>query len=223
MAKLLVDYWSDPLCVWAYLAEDKLARLETRFGTRLDIRWRVVPVFGSVTERFARGAWKAEGHEGRAGKTAALGAQHGHAEVTGRCWIDDPPATTWAPSAAFEAARQAETAGHLPVGSAARYLRALRHAFFVGAKNVARREVQAEIATELGLPWAAIAVPLDDGEALARVWESHEERQRLGIQGSPTWVFDGGRAVLYGNVHEGVLQATVEQLLVGAEAGGSAC
>ena len=36
-------------------------------------------------------------------------------------------------------------------------------------------------------------------------------------------VFDGGRAVLYGNVHEGVLQATIEQLLAGDDAGASRC
>ncbi len=100
---------------------------------------------------------------------------------------------------------------------------AVRRAFFAEDRNITRRAVQRACAEELGLPWDAVAAGLDDGSALAAVWESHEERQRTGIQGSPSWVFDGGRAVLYGNVHEGVLQATIEQLLAGDDAGASRC
>lgn len=223
VTRLVVDYWSDPLCVWAYLAEDKLARLEQRFGDRLDLRWRTVPVFGSVSARFAHGAWQGDGPVGRTAKNAELARLRGHPEVRGGCWVDDMPATTWAPSAAFEAARIAEAEGRIPPGSAAGYLRALRHAFLVDGHNVARRSVQEAVAEARGIPAAVLAASLDDGRALAALWESHEERTRLGVQGSPTWVFDGGRAVLYGDVHEGVLQATVEQLLAGSEAGCSTC
>lgn len=217
-----IDYWSDPLCIWAYVAEDKLRRLEARFGDRVHLRWRVVPVFGSVSERFRTGVW-AGGPPGKRDLTVRVARRFGHDEVDGAVWVDDPPASSWAPAAAFEAVRALVASGALPDGADGAWLRALRHAFFVDDRNVARRDVQREVATALGLPWDAIAAGLDDGTALAAVWSAHEERQRLGIQGSPTWVFDGGRAVLYGNVHEGVLGGTVEELLRGEEAGASRC
>lgn len=219
---LSIDYWSDPLCIWAYVAEDKLHRLEDRFGDQITLRWRVVPVFGDIQARFSSGVW-AGGPEGKAALTVRVARQQGHDEVTGRVWIDDTPTSSWAPAAAFEAVRALESHGALPTGTSSGWLRHLRYAFFVQDRNIARREVQRACAEEHGLPWEAVERRLDDGSALAAVWSSHEERQRLGIQGSPTWVFDGGRAVLYGNVHEGVLQATVDQLLRGAEAGCSRC
>lgn len=219
---LTIDYWSDPLCIWAYVAEDKLRHLEQRFGDRIRLQWRVVPVFGDIPARFATGVWQG-GPEGKAALTVRVAQKFGHDEVTGRVWVDDTPASSWAPAAAFEAVRAAEARGELADGSAARWLRHLRRAFFVDNRNIARRDVQRACAEEMGLPWDAVAAGLDDGSALAGVWSSHEERQKLGIQGSPTWVFDGGRAVLYGNVHEGVLLATVAELLGGAEAGCSSC
>ena len=53
--------------------------------------------------------------------------------------------------------------------------------------------------------------------------EDHAEKERLRIQGSPTYVFDGGRAMLYGNFDYGILRSTVEELVRGAGPGGSAC
>jgi len=220
---IVVDHWSDPLCVWAFVAEGRVDDVLARYGDRLAVRWRVVPVFGSVPARFAHGAWKDAGPAGRAEATAKLAARFGVSGVTGQVWIDDPPASTWSPSAAVAAVRLAEGAGELPGGATGRYLRALRHRFFAENLNVARRSAQAETAEALALPWAPIAAALDDGRALAALWEDHEERVRLGIQGSPTWVFDGGRAMLYGNVSEGVLRATVAELVAGVEPGASRC
>lgn len=103
------------------------------------------------------------------------------------------------------------------------YQRALRERFFVGEANIALRRVQLEVAEELALPRAPIEQRLDDGSALAAVWEDHTEKERLRIQGSPTYVFDGGRAMLYGNFDYGILRSTVEELVRGAGPGGSAC
>ncbi len=68
-----------------------------------------------------------------------------------------------------------------------------------------------------------IEARLDDGSAIARVWEDANEKDRLKIQGSPTFVFDGGRTMLYGNFSFGVLHATCEELVRGLFPGGSAC
>ena len=103
------------------------------------------------------------------------------------------------------------------------YQRALRERFFVGEANIALHSVQLELAEELALPRGQIERRLDDGSALAAVCEDHAEKERLRIQGSPTYMFDGGRAMLYGNFDYGILRSTVEALVRGVGLGGSAC
>jgi predicted DsbA family dithiol-disulfide isomerase len=116
-----------------------------------------------------------------------------------------------------------EAEGIVGAGSGARYQIALRERFFVSEENVARRDVQLAVAESLALPRAPLESRLDDGTALARVWEDFVEKDRLRIQGSPTYVFDEGRAMLYGNFDYGMLRSTVEELVRGKLPGSSAC
>jgi len=99
----------------------------------------------------------------------------------------------------------------------------MRERFFVGNQNVALRSVQLELAEECDVPRGALEQRLDDGTGLCALWEDHARRESLGLRGSPTFVFDGGRAMLYGNFSEAVLHATVEELVKGLVAGGSDC
>ena len=100
-------------------------------------------------------------------------------------------------------------------------LSARRRRFFVDGQNVTRRQVQLVLAGRR--PRASLERRLDDGSAIARLHEDHEKKERLRIQGSPTYVFDGGRAMFYGNFPLEVLIATVEKLVDGLDLGGSAC
>ncbi len=222
-SKLAFSHFSDPLCIWAFVANDKLQQLLREVGERLEVDYRVVPVFGSVPWRFARGPWAGAGIEGRVRATAEIAAQHGHPEVSGACWSGDCPASSWAAGAAVKAVCALEREGTVPSGTGGRYHHALRHKFFVDNVNVARRAAQLELAEALGVPRAGIERQLDDGSALAALWEDQLETERLKLQGSPTYVFDGGRAMLYGNFTYGVLHATVEELLHGLRPEGSAC
>ena len=223
MDVLPVTYWSDPLCIWAFVAQPKLDAIVAEFGACLDISYRVVPVFGSVDWRFREGPWKAGGVAGRVEATARVAAEHGHTAITGAVWQDDPPASSWSPGAALKAAFALEDEGLIPPGRAAVYQWALRRRFFEDNVNVARRSEQLALAASLDLPVVALAERLDDGRALAALWEDQRLREESMIAGSPTWVFDGGRAKLYGNFDFGVLHATVEQLLGGLAGGCSHC
>lgn len=223
MTPLTVTYWTDPLCIWAYLAQDKVDRLQARFAERLELDHRVVPVFGSLPRRFASGSWAAGGPEGRREATLRTAREHGHPEVSAAGFVTDPPASSWSPGLVAEAVALLERDGAVRAGSTGAVLQALRHAFFVDDLNTARRAVQRRVVEALELPWEAVAARLDDGRALAALVEAHEDRRAANVQGSPTWVFDGGRAMLYGNVSEGVLQATVAELLEGSGSGCSTC
>jgi predicted DsbA family dithiol-disulfide isomerase len=221
--RLSFSNWSDPLCIWAFVAQDKLERLIGERGGSLHVDYRVVPVFGSVPWRFSSGPWASEGLPGRVRATREIAHKHGHGEVDGECWMRDPPASSWSPGAAIKAVCALERQGEIAEGKGGRYQAQLRRRFFVDNVNVARRVVQLELAEELSIPTAAIERSLDDGSALAALWEDHWDKERLKVQGSPTYVFDNGRAMLYGNFSYGMLHATVEELLRGMAPQGSAC
>ena len=215
------SYWSDPLCVWALVAQQKLDRLLHDLGPRVRVDYRIVPVFGSVPWRFGQGPWAKDGVEGRVAATRKIAEQGGRTDVSGECWRKAMPMSSWAPAAAIKAVFALEDGRGVEDGPP--YQRALRERFFVGESNVALRAVQLEVAEELGLPRGPIETRLDDGSALAAVCEDQAEKERLRIQGSPTYVFDGGRAMLYGNFSDGILRSTVDELVRGIRPGGSAC
>jgi predicted DsbA family dithiol-disulfide isomerase len=219
-----IDHWSDPLCIWAYVGQSRLDRLLEAWGASVRVHYRVVPVFGSVPWRFTQGSWAAAGPEGRALATARTAARFGApAEVDGRVWLDDPPASSWAPGAAIKAVALMEAEGLAPDGAVAAYQVALRRALFEQHRNTARRDVFLDVAGQQALDVDALTARLDDGRAVAALFEDHQERERLGLQGSPTYVFDDGRIALYGNVAEDVLHATVAALVAGDVGGGSRC
>lgn len=217
------EYWSDPLCIWAFVAQPKLEHVLSRHGTHVAPRYHVVPVFGSIRERFATGTWSKAGPQGRAETTRSIAEQHARTDVSGRCWIDDCPVSSWPVGAALKAVFAAEAAGEVGPGVAADYQWRMRERFFVDDQNVAKRTVQLELAEELQIPVSTLARRLDDGSALCALWEDHERRESMGLRGSPTFVFDGGRAMLYGNFSEAILTATVEELVKGLDVGGSDC
>lgn len=217
------EYWSDPLCIWAYVAQPKLEAVLKRHGELLAPQYRVVPVFGSIPQRFATGAWSEAGPQGRAEATRRVAQQHEQENVDGGCWIDDCPASSWSSGAALALVHSMVENGTISLGQAERYQWRMRERFFVENQNVARRGVQLELAEETDVPRDEFERRLDDGTGLSALWEDHARGEKLGLRGSPTFVFDGGRAMLYGNFSEAVLNATVEELVKGLVAGGSEC
>ncbi len=223
MSRLSFTYWSDPLCIWAFVAQSKLDALLEEFGDQVDVLHRVVPVFGSVPWRFRKGSWAAKGVEGRVAATRKVASMFGHDGVTGAVWRQDPPASSWAPALAIKAAFGLADDGMIEKDRACAFQWRLRQRFFVDDVNIARRAEQLRVAVDSGVPVAELERRLDDGTALAALFEDHQAREAQMIAGSPTYVFDGGRAKLYGNFDANVLHATVQQLLNGMHAGGSDC
>lgn len=205
------------------MAQPKLEAVLDKHGALLSPRYRVVPVFGSIPRRFATGSWAERGPEGRAEATRRVAQQHGVDDVDGACWLEDRPTSSWSPGAAVCSVLGMVEDGTIALKVAERYQWRMRQRFFVENQNIARRSIQLELAEEVDVPRQALERRLDDGTGLSMLWEDHARRESLGLRGSPTFVFDGGRAMLYGNFSEAVLNATVEELVKGLIAGGSDC
>ncbi|MCB9653601.1 MAG: DsbA family protein [Deltaproteobacteria bacterium] len=155
-SRLRFSYWSDPLCVWAFVAEPRLQALLTEYGDVVDIEYRVVPVFGSVPWRFAHGSWAAKGPSGRRDATRDIARRFGHDDVTGDVWVQDPPASSWAPCMAIKAAFALVEEAIVSRDAAVCFQRRLRERFFLQNVNIARLPAQMEVAAECALPEAAL-------------------------------------------------------------------
>lgn len=59
---------------------------------------------------------------------------------------------------------------------------------------------------------AALKETLDDGSAMAALSRDQRSAGELGVKGSPTWLLNGGRQILYGNVGYRILNANIEEL-----------
>lgn len=211
--RIRFDYWSDPLCIWACVGQKRLDDLMVDRAGVLKAWHRVVIVFDSVPWRFEKGPWKDDGPRGRVEATRNIAMRFGREDIDGSIWMRDPPASSWGPGAAVRAAYLAEEQGAAERLTGVTYERTLRERMFVDNLNIARREVQLETAEASGIAPAILEQRLQDGSAMAALAEDQRLKQSLGIQGSPTYVFDNGRAILYGNFPLGILHATVDELV----------
>lgn len=220
--RVSIDYYSDVLCVWAYIAEARLDELRKRYGERVAIELRFVPVFGDVAHKIERGWSQRGGLEGYAAHVREVAGRFDHVTVDPGVWDSTVPAGSWS---AHQAARAAGllvrdgVVGAEPVAAfegrtrLEELVRCLRFAFFVEGRDVARTEVQLALAEELGFERDAMRARLEDGTALAALAEDHDAGAALGVTGSPTFVLNEGRQKLYGNVGYRILEANVEELL----------
>lgn len=214
---LAIDYFSDVLCIWAYAAEARVRELEQSFGASVRVDRRYCTVFGDTATRIGEG-WKDRGgYEGFNRHIQDVAKQFDHIEVSPSLWLDCRPPSSTGIHLFLNAVRVAELAEGeqsatepRPSDQAAWQLRL---AFFRDGRDIARADVQDEIADALPVPKPAIRAAIDSGRAFAALSADLEARDHLQIQGSPTFVLNEGRQKLYGNVGYRVIEANVQELL----------
>jgi len=55
-----IEYFTDVLCVWAYLAQIRMDELKTEFTDEVDIEYRFIPIFGAAKSGIEKN-WKEQG------------------------------------------------------------------------------------------------------------------------------------------------------------------
>ena len=60
MEPIRIFYFSDILCIWAYIAQIRLDELQTTFQEKIAIQYHFVPVFGNAREKLEKG-WRDRG------------------------------------------------------------------------------------------------------------------------------------------------------------------
>ena len=220
--RVVIEYFTDVLCVWAYGAQIRLDQLKKDFGDQIEIVNRFLPLFAATAERIRRDWSDRDGYAGFSRHVQTISATWDHIEVNPQLWLKDAPASSTPAHLFLKAVQLLEQRGELGdatrtgAQTASRFEVAawrVRQAFFEEARNVAKQTVLADIARSLELPLPEIQRLLDDGEAHAALHLDVEAKERYQVPGSPTLVLNEGRQRLYGNVGYRVIEANVQELL----------
>jgi len=210
--KLSITYFSDVLCVWAWIAQLRVDEAQNNFGTSIQFEDRFCNVFGD-TERKIPAAWgAADGYERFNAHLAHAAAGFPEVQLNPDVWIKCRPRSSLGAHVYLKAATLVERDGGQP-GSAAKALRAMRHAFFAYAEDISALAVQRRICAASGVDTEMAESFIASGAAQAAIVSDYADADAMKIQGSPTFVLNGGRQKLYGNVGYRILEANIQELL----------
>ena len=81
-----IDYYSDVLCIWAYVAQIKLDELHRNYGERVQLDYRFVPVFGDVRSKIEGGWARRGGLKGYAEHVRQVAERFDHVELHDDVW-----------------------------------------------------------------------------------------------------------------------------------------
>lgn len=85
--------------------------------------------------------------------------------------------------------------------------------FFRDCRDIARWDVQCEVARAVGVDIVAIERYIHDGSAFVSLAADYQDADTLRIEGSPSFVLNEGRQNLYGNVGFRLVESNIQELL----------
>ncbi len=215
--KVSILYFSDVLCIWAYLAQIRMDELKKKFGDKINVELHFIPVFGSVKSKMEAN-WKDRGGVRAYGKWVfETATKFKHVDVHEHIWQKNIPLSSASCHLFIKAAQLADEKGLLPKVAGQCHVERLtwsiRQAFFQDLTNVSKLSEQLNIAERLGLPVDAIQGEMSSGAAFAALNQDFLLKETYRVTGSPTLVFNEGRQIIYGNVGYRVIEANIQELL----------
>ena len=210
-----IFYFSDVLCIWAYIAQIRLDELATTFQDQITIEPHFVSVFGNAHEKIEK-QWRDRGsYQGYSHHVQEVAKRFDHIKLHPDVWTQVAPRSSMSCHLFLQAIKQLETKGLIEKDQQIfqKATWAFREAFFSQIANISERNVQFEIAEALKLPIAAIQAQIDSGEAYAQLSKDFDLVKEHTVTVSPTLIFNEGRQRLNGNVGYRVIEANIRELL----------
>ncbi|WP_439100240.1 DsbA family oxidoreductase [Congregibacter sp.] len=206
--KPTIHYFTDILCVWAWISQRRIDQLSEEFAGQVTIRHAFVDVFGDTANRIGRQWADKGGYEGFGRHVIESAADFEEATVSDDIWKTVRPRSSAACHTYIKAAGLAHG------DDAARQLeRECRGAFFQRTLDVSDAKELNQLATDAGLNPILINEQLENGAALGALMADYQEARRIGVTGSPSVVMNDNRQTLFGNVGYRILKTNVEELL----------
>jgi predicted DsbA family dithiol-disulfide isomerase len=206
------------LCVWAWIAQRRIDELTDQWGGQITLHHHCVNVFGDTQAKMEKQWSDRGGYEAFAAHVQESAAAYEEAPVHPDLWTKVRPTTSATAHLLLKAVALVDSHAGL-----VRVAADIRRAFFVDALDVSRLENILPIAETSGQSAEALTDVLVSGQAMAALLSDYTTAEQQGIKGSPSWVMNAGRQILYGNVGYRILHANVEELLKNPEQEASWC
>ncbi len=206
-APVHIDYYSDVLCVWAWIAQPRLEEVNRQWAGKVTIRHRYLDIFGDSHRKIARQWGETDGFEKFGAHVVKSAAPFENLEVNPAVWAKVRPRSSLQAQLFLKAvALVSDETLVEPVA-----LR-IRQAFFSEARDINDYATLIECADAENIDEQALQSVLRDGAAMAALSDDQRSANALGVRGSPTWVLNEGRQLLYGNVGYRILDANIREL-----------
>ena len=213
MTPVPIVYFSDVLCIWAYIGQLRVNAIKAAFGEDVRFDKKFCSIFGDTARKITT-TWRGKGeYEGFNAHLMHSAAQFPELRVNPDIWLQVRPASSTGVHLFLRAIKLAEADGGCAAGAMEDVMWALRRAFFEDARDIARWDVQCEVARDLGVDVTRVEALIHSGAAFAALASDYQDADAMGIQGSPSFVLNEGRQKLYGNVGYRVIDANIKELL----------
>jgi len=233
MNKIAIQYFSDILCIWAYVAQARLDELNSQYRNQIAVSYHFVSVYGNTQKRVIENWQERGGVPAYVNFVRGVANDFGHVTISDKFWADDEgPRSSASVHCFLKAVANLERKGLLDNAPLANHrdrtlfeelVWQLRKRYFTDAINIGLLENQLFIASDLGIEPDLIRENLEDGSAFASLCEDNELKEKYRIEGSPTYVLNEGRQKLYGNVGYKIIAANIEELINRPEGVASWC
>ena len=217
-----IDYFSDVLCIWAYGGQIRVDELQKQFGDRVKLQYRFIPIFAAGRTHVAN-VWQDEGgFKGFNRHLQEVARQWPHIKCSDNLWLDCQPSSSTTAHVVLKAVALLEEQGELSAVKLEEFsgrsrfeqlMWQVRRAFFESADNVSEFRVLQKLVESVGISWSQVFALIENGEAYAGLHRDDELKRQYCVQGSPSFVFNEGRQILYGNVGYRIIEANINELL----------
>ena len=215
---LTIDYYTDILCVWAWIAQRRIEELNKELGDKITLRYHYIDIFGDVAKKMSV-SWKDKGeYDGFAKHVNKAADRYDDAHINPKIWTEVRPTTS---ANAHLMVKAVELSfGHEKGAEAALMFRT---SFYKDAEDISDINVLLNIVKRFGLDCDAINENINNGKAMAALLSDYQQAVKLNINGSPSYVMDGGRQILFGNVGYRIILTNIQELLKHPENEASWC
>lgn len=203
-----IDYYTDVLCVWAWIAQPRLEELRNQWGERIKIQHRYVDIFGNASEKIPAQWGERDGFDKFHDHVQHAAAPYEHTQIHSDIWTRVRPNSSMTPHLFLKAVELAADDSQMDAMATM-----IRHQFFTQAIDVGNLEILFDMSDELPVKREDIRAALTDGRAMSALSTDLKSAKDSAIKGSPSWVLNNGRQILYGNVGYRILNSNIEELL----------
>ena len=205
---LVVDYYNDILCVWAWIAQCRIDELNKTLGNKIELRYHYMDVFGDAVNKIPTQWSERGGYDGFSAHVIESASTYDDAHVNKAIWTKIRPTSSANPHLVLKAIESTYSCKQ-SIELALKF----REAFFIEALDISHLSVLFSLVEQAGLDSKRVNKALVDGSAMAGLMRNYQQAKALALKGSPSFIIDNGRQILYGNVGYRVLLANIEAQL----------